>query len=364
VSIDSLPSTDHQAPPFSLAWSYPTHCRIAGLDSAPGIIVSAKDTQVVALEAATGDERWKQRNMNTQWNQLVTTHSQAFLLGGFSHLSAINLDDGCLQWRQKVPSYTGWVHAAHKTVIAGGWRGYTPIHAFDADTGHMRWRRPLDMVPVRTALYEPLAALAVVFPDGRILLLALEDGEQIGEVILPVSLSGADFIPSGNVGTLGRPLLMQGREDTLYSIEGEGLTVATQHLECLTFTKTFVAQNGEVFFQDRQGQLCVATLGQEGMAVLGPLKHNRSDLFPVMRLPDATVVAGTSFGQLQRYAPQGGLIGSMTLGKRIETPLHLIGEHLCFGTRSGNVTAMHWNTYERTTNSGAHLHRDQQKPST
>ncbi|MFC6668100.1 hypothetical protein ACFP9V_24960 [Deinococcus radiopugnans] len=101
-------------------------------------------------------------------------------------------------------------------------------------------------------------------------------------------------------------------------------------------------QGGEVFFEDTQRQLCVYDLERDVTTVLGPLEDIWRDRIPVVRLPDATVLAGTLSGWLVRYRPEEGVLERVRVGKRVLTPLSLVGAMVCFGTQSGQVRAWAW----------------------
>ncbi|GGO30349.1 hypothetical protein [Deinococcus humi] len=76
--------------------------------------------------------------------------------------------------------------------------------------------------------------------------------------------------------------------------------------------------------------------------VLGPLEDIWRDRIPVVRLPDATVLARTLSGLLVRFAPEGGVLERVRVGKRVLTSLSLMGEVVCFGTQSAQVRAWTW----------------------
>jgi len=336
--------------PFALRWSYPTHGRVDTLLATEGLLVLAvRRSQLAALDATTGVERWRARHLTVQWRELALTNERAFVLGGFEHLTSLDLRTGTPVWRRAVPRFSGWLHAAGTHLLYGGWRGYTPLHAADARTGEVLWHRTLDEAPVRTAMYVPLEAATIVMPGGRVMFLGLNDGQLRHEVNLPGfgQQRPYDGIPREVVGLLGSPLLLSGEAGLIYRLMGEKVTVEARQLGRVPLTHTLQECAGEVFFQDEARQLCVYSLERDETTVLGPLQHNRSDLLPVLRLPDATVLAGTSFGQLVRFAPDGGVLARGAVGKRILTPFHREGDVVCFGTQGGAVLAWAWPRAER-----------------
>lgn len=334
-----------RAGPPGPVWSYPTHGPVSTLSRAGELLVApVRRSQVAAVDGTTGTERWRARHLIVQWQELVLTAERAFVLGGFEHLTALDLDTGTRVWRKEVPRFSGWLHEAGTHLLYGGWRGYTPLHGADASTGEVRWRRALGEAPARTAVYVPLGAAAVVMPGGRVTFLDLHDGRVQHEVSLPgLRQEGwPDGIPRQAMGTPGASWLVPGEGGRLYRLVGADVRVETRHLGRVPFTSTLQDREGEVFFQDEARQLCVYLLERDTTTVLGPLGHNRPDLLPVTRLPDGTVLAGTFLGQLVRFAREGGVLQRFTAGKRVLTDLHLIGDVVCFGTQGGALTAWPW----------------------
>lgn len=330
-----------------LRWSFPTHGQVSTLGLASGLLIApVRRSQVAAMEATTGAERWRARHLNVQWQELVPTGGQVFMLGGFEQLTALDVGTGTRLWQREVPRFSGWLHAVGSHLLYGGWRGYTPLHGADAQTGEVRWQHALGEVPARTSVYAPLDAAAVVMPGGRVTFLRLHDGRVQHEVALPGLRQQVwpDAVPREAVGLPGTSFLLPGEGSRMYRLVGESVTVETRHLGRVPLTRTLRDRAGEVFFQDEGRRLCVYSLERDETTVLGPLRHNRSDLLPVLRLPDRTVLAGTSFGQLVRFAPEGGVLGRRTVGKRILTELQRVGELVCFGTQGGTVAAWPWRT--------------------
>ncbi|WP_412028720.1 PQQ-binding-like beta-propeller repeat protein [Deinococcus yunweiensis] len=327
-----------------LVWSYATYRGVSTLDCSDAVLVApVRGSQLVALDPHTGKERWRRRHAPVRWNEHRVIPGRVAYLGGSDRLVMLDASIGEELWTATTPAWSGWLHATPEVLVTGEWRHYTPLQAFDAATGEQRWMERLPHPARRTARYAPLDAVMTVM-DDRVQCRALTDGRVVAELALPGLLATPmpDWQFSGPFGTPGRALLERGEGDRLLIITGPGLHLEERHLGREPVTLRLVEQGGEVFFQDAARQLCVYDLGRDVTTVLGPLENTRRDRIPAVRLPDGTVLAGTSSGLLVRYAPEGGVMERVRVGKRVLTPLTLVGDTVCFGTQSGQVMAWTW----------------------
>ncbi|WP_027482462.1 PQQ-binding-like beta-propeller repeat protein [Deinococcus pimensis] len=325
-------------------WAYPTHEGVSTLARVGDVVVTAvRRSQVAALDLRTGEERWRARHVNAAgWD--LDVNSTHVVARGRDHLMALHLATGEVAWRRDVPSFSGWPRVHGDRVLVGGWRAYTPLQAFELHSGAPLWQREVTQAPLRTAVYTPLAAATVVTPDGRVTFLSLDNGRVLHEVSLPDLTSGqkTDWIPTGPLGTPGEALLLRGEGDRVYRLSGEDVRVEERSLGAVPFTRALRERAGEVFFQDSERALRVYDVARDTTVRLGWPQHNASWILPVTRVSDGSVVMGTSFGQLLRFSPQGGIIGAALVGRRVQTELHVEGDVVVFGTRDGSVIALPW----------------------
>ncbi|WP_412026811.1 PQQ-binding-like beta-propeller repeat protein [Deinococcus yunweiensis] len=325
-------------------WSYATYSGVSTLDGSDTLlIVPVRGSQLAALDPRTGEERWRHRDVWRGLNQHRLIPNRVVFLDGYDRLVTLDANTGEELWTVPTVSMTGWLHATPDVLVMGAWRDYTPLQAFDARSGGLRWMEALPHPARRTAWYAPLDALMTVM-DDRVQCRALTDGRVVAELALPGLLATPmpDWQFSGPFGTPGRALLERGEGDQLLIITGPELHLEERHLGREPVTLRLVEQGGEVFFQDAARQLCAYDLGRDVTTVLGPLENTRRDRIPAVRLPDGTVLAGTSSGLLVRYAPEGGVRERVRVVKRVLTPLTLVSDTVCFGTQSGQVMAWTW----------------------
>jgi outer membrane protein assembly factor BamB len=55
-------------------------------------------------------------------------------------LSCLDERTGVVLWSARLPEFTGHLAAARDAVLVAGWQGYTPLTAFDLQTGSLLWR--------------------------------------------------------------------------------------------------------------------------------------------------------------------------------------------------------------------------------
>jgi outer membrane protein assembly factor BamB len=103
---------------------------------APGyLVVHERRTRLVSLDPDDGSVRWDVP-AGTWPRDLVLAHPYCLVLPQSpSDLLCLDVHTGTLVWRVELATYTGGVSVAGDVVLAGGWRGYTPVRAFDLATG-------------------------------------------------------------------------------------------------------------------------------------------------------------------------------------------------------------------------------------
>ncbi|MFJ8621968.1 PQQ-binding-like beta-propeller repeat protein [Kitasatospora sp. NPDC093550] len=153
------------------------------------VLVHERRTRLVCLGAADGALRWDAPV--GAWPRALVVVGQRVLVLPQDRpvLSCLSLGTGELLWRAEVAHWTGQVAVADGVVLVGGWRGYTPLHAFDLTDGRPLWR-----AAARTMTERPVAwAGGLLLGDGgRAWLVDPRDGRELESWWLPAPLTGAD----------------------------------------------------------------------------------------------------------------------------------------------------------------------------
>ena len=130
--------------------------RATAVATTPGhVVVHERRTRLVSLDPDDGAVRWDVP-AGTWPRDLVLAGSYCLVLPQTpADLLCLDVHTGTLVWRAELAPFSGNVVVTGDTVLVGGWRGYTPIRAFDLTTGTPR------PVPARPLAREVAPGVAV-----------------------------------------------------------------------------------------------------------------------------------------------------------------------------------------------------------
>lgn len=113
--------------------------RDTAVATAPGhLVVHERGTRLVGLDPDDGSVRWDVP-VGTWPRDLILAGPYCLVLPqNPSDLLCLDVHTGTLVWRVELARFSGNVVVAGDTVLAGGWRDYTPVRAFDLATGAPR----------------------------------------------------------------------------------------------------------------------------------------------------------------------------------------------------------------------------------
>ncbi|MFD1504044.1 PQQ-binding-like beta-propeller repeat protein, partial [Streptosporangium lutulentum] len=124
-------------------WERQLHQRISASAVAVAedrVVVHERHTRLVCLDRYDGSVRWDVP-IGTWPRAVVVAGDRCLVLAqDTDQLSCLDLTTGAALWRAGLPQYSGHVVATAETVIVGGWRGYTPMAAFNLKNGRPLWR--------------------------------------------------------------------------------------------------------------------------------------------------------------------------------------------------------------------------------
>jgi len=113
------------------------------------LVVHERRTRLVSLDPLDGSVRWD-IPIGTWPRAVVISGPHCLVIPqNTGELLCLDLDNGERVWSVGLRGYVGHLVVAGDTVLVGGWRGYTPLHALDVDTGRLRWKR----IVVRTRYF-------------------------------------------------------------------------------------------------------------------------------------------------------------------------------------------------------------------
>ncbi|MEU0484590.1 PQQ-binding-like beta-propeller repeat protein [Streptosporangium sp. NPDC006013] len=112
------------------------------------VVLHERHTRLVCLD---------RHDCSVRWDVPIGTWPRAVVVAGdrclvlpqdIDQLFCLDLTTGSVVWRAGLPQYSGHVVATAETVVVGGWRGYTPMSAFDLKDGRSLWRTRRRMATV------------------------------------------------------------------------------------------------------------------------------------------------------------------------------------------------------------------------
>ncbi|MET9294895.1 PQQ-binding-like beta-propeller repeat protein [Streptomyces sp. NPDC003077] len=173
-------------------WERPLHQRgsASAFAVAEGsVVVHERRSRLVCLDAADGAVRWDVP-LGTWPRDLVVAGDRCLALPQRpAHLSCLDPRTGAVVWQVALPHHSGHVVPVADTVLVGGWRGYTPLAAFDLRDGSRVWRTP---TPVRTALPLPWGGGVLLGYDREAWLIDPRDGGERARWRLPEPLADGE----------------------------------------------------------------------------------------------------------------------------------------------------------------------------
>ncbi|MER7769226.1 PQQ-binding-like beta-propeller repeat protein [Kitasatospora sp. NPDC096140] len=156
------------------------------------VVVHERRTRLVCLGAADGTPLWDVPAVAWPRALVVVGRRVLVLPQDRDVLACLALTTGELLWQAEVEHWTGQVAVADGVVLVGGWRGYTPLAAFDLTDGRPLWRSGSRATTERPVAW---AGGFLLGHGARAWLVDPRDGRESASWELPRPLTGADGRP-------------------------------------------------------------------------------------------------------------------------------------------------------------------------
>lgn len=190
---------------WSYTRGYPKFLTLLGVVDGLALVVTSDDAlgptgeSLLALDAATGEVRWTAEVGDSEG---VAIGAGAVYVAAYQRLYAVDLADGTERWHREFEGGTVGPGFAADTVFAGSEDYESPaVHAFDPETGEVRWSVEdwiVTSLQAADALYVGGEHVASYAPDGTERW-RYDAGGLIGRV--PVT-AGTLYVGSGTVVAL------------------------------------------------------------------------------------------------------------------------------------------------------------------
>ncbi|MCF3181371.1 PQQ-binding-like beta-propeller repeat protein [Streptomyces polychromogenes] len=279
------------------------------------VVVHERLSRLVCLDPEDGSVRWD-RPFGRWPRAVVAAGGRCYgIAQDVDALSCRDLRSGEELWSAPLPGYTGHVMVAGDTVLVGGWRGYTPLQAFDVATGRPAWRTGGRVHTVLPLGLGDGTALLGGPGEAEVRRIRLGDGSEAERVRLPGALPYGDdravFTRAGDGRVLLRCAggvlaeLRFGTGTQVRTLPGPGGDPAA--------TGPASEAGGLLWLREPRGFLVLDPADGSPLWRVGAGRRMADGVVPVA---EGFLVAGAQ-GTLFRLGPDGEVAGRLVLGQRI-----------------------------------------------
>ncbi len=325
---------------FRQVWSHNLHQKASfgGTFFSPSLILTTgRTSRLMRLDSETGLPLWEAK-IRDSWGWLAANDTLALYLNQHKFLQCFALDTGVPIWERSLVggNVFGYVVAQRRYLVTGGWRGYTPIHCLDAETGTLLWWYSQEH-DFASPVSGPWGLALPYTGNSELTILDWANGHVTRRLSLPADLQVADratSIQRYNDNLLittkdGHMYLLNPAMDTLWQrigIHDDG--IATMMPAIL---------GSELVFQDREQSLCCYDIDRGYLKwarrIMPPHVEHYGLRLAATMISGERIVVGTSVGRLEVLNSEGDRIGAHTVGKRVATDLCVVGnDDVIFGT--------------------------------
>lgn len=171
------------------------------------VIIHERHSRLVCLNRYDGSVRWD-IPIGTWPRAVVVAGDYCLVVAqNTDQLSCLDLATGSVVWCAGLRPYSGHVVASGETVVVGGWRGYTPMAAFNLKDGRPLWQTPRRMA---TVLPLPWGGGVLLGSGSETWLIDPRDGRELVRRRLPEPLTDVDDVPAFTMIDSGRCLVRCG----------------------------------------------------------------------------------------------------------------------------------------------------------
>ncbi|KOG41119.1 PQQ-binding-like beta-propeller repeat protein [Streptomyces decoyicus] len=295
------------------------------------VVVHERHSRLVCLDREGGSVLWD-ASIGTWPRDLVVANGRCLVLPQSPHqLSCLDLRTGAVLWHVELPRLSGHVVVSTDTVLVGGWRGYTPLAAFDLRDGRPLWRTPL---PVHTALPASWGGGVLMGHGSQAWLIDPRDGSEMARWQLPEPLADCELRPVFTAAGPDRCLARLGPRSLIRLQSSGAFDQLIRHdVDLAAEDAKFVG--GVVWLRESRAGYLAAD--PDTGSTLWRVDVGQPLVSGVMRVDDGFVVAGE--GALFRLRPDGQIMERSPHAQRISA-LRDLGAGEMIVTTRGTLKAL------------------------
>jgi outer membrane protein assembly factor BamB len=274
-----------------------------------GVFLVERRTRLVKVDPLNGVALWSLPIFN-KWGTLEVNASCCVYLDGDRVLRCIDRDSGSIRWATKRDWGCKHLAIAGDSIISGGWRGYTVLHAFDPHDGLLKWswsnKPKLDYVApvsIGNSFYTSVRGSRVLLQVDA------NSGDVIGDWSLSDPIASGDSDPAFGAigediyfrtGESGVSRLVAGQVETLWNHSNE-LSVAPPRF---FGAKALVTGKSGLFVLDLNGSPAREVASQSPVA---------AGIAPI----EAGAIVGLRSGHVVEIDPDGAKSRRQHLAERV-----------------------------------------------
>ncbi|MFG2303388.1 PQQ-binding-like beta-propeller repeat protein [Actinacidiphila glaucinigra] len=276
------------------------------------LVVHERWSRLVCLDRRDGTVRWDVPFGLWPRSVVVAGDHVLGIAQDSDVLRCWDLATGVALWEAALRPFTGHITVGAGTVLVGGWRGYSPLHAFDLRTGHPLWstsQRRDTVLPLAVGDY----ALVGADSGTCLCLLGMRDGVERARWELPEPLTPVDAGAAFSRAADDRVLVRCG-PGTVVEVRVECGTVRTLRRHDTALMAAPVEYAGELLWLREPG----------GYAVVDPSDGSLRRRVDLRQRPaEGVVPTGSGFlvggdqGTVLRLDPAGRVVARAAVSRRV-----------------------------------------------
>lgn len=303
------------------------------------LLVQERQTFLTRLDPASGVPLWSAKVQNP-FGWLAEDRNHVYYLNQHSVVQCNERRTRAALWSTTLRGTNGWLVAAGPTVLVGGWRGYSPLTALDANTGEVRWQLGGSGNERLSAPVVGTWGVAVASLGAPVLRFLDPASGALGSV-LPLPAHGRDAVDAPLLRRSGDWLLLAGRDGRYHALSGpDGAweVLFTHAPGILTVCPPVL--DAAIVFLDGTARLNCYSLVSRQRRWSAAWAHGRQDRLAAALSSAGLLAVASADGRLAVFDSNGSQLWSAVVARRIETDIAWLNDQTIATGTTGALVAV------------------------